>query len=57
MTGIVSPAADSQAGLELVAVTASYGGAPVLREVTIRVPKSSVVAVLGANGAGKTTTM
>jgi branched-chain amino acid transport system ATP-binding protein len=57
VTGNASPAAVGDAGLELVAVTAGYGGAPVLREVSIRVPKSSAIAVLGANGAGKTTTM
>jgi len=41
--------------LELRSVTAGYGGATVLRDVTIAVPPSSVVALLGANGAGKTT--
>ncbi|WP_246361108.1 ABC transporter ATP-binding protein [Haloechinothrix aidingensis] len=36
-------------------VSAGYGHAPVLREVSMWVPPRSVVALLGANGAGKTT--
>lgn len=36
-------------------VTAGYGLAPVLRDVSVQVDKGEVVAVLGANGAGKTT--
>ena len=36
-------------------VSAGYAGTTVLREVTLVVPPSSVVALLGANGAGKTT--
>jgi branched-chain amino acid transport system ATP-binding protein len=43
--------------LELVDVRAGYDGSPVLLGVTLRVPPSSVVALLGANGAGKTTTL
>src|SRR5882757_3076904 len=41
--------------LELRRVSAGYGGTRVLRDVTLRVPDGSVVALLGANGAGKTT--
>lgn len=41
--------------LELHEVTAGYGDATVLREVSLWVPPRSVVALLGANGAGKTT--
>jgi branched-chain amino acid transport system ATP-binding protein len=40
---------------ELQKVTAGYGGHVVLRDVTLKVPAGSVVALLGANGAGKTT--
>lgn len=40
---------------ELDAVTAGYGHAPVLRDVSLWVPSGSVVALLGPNGAGKTT--
>lgn len=36
-------------------ITAGYGSSTVLRDVTLTVPKSSVVALLGPNGAGKTT--
>jgi branched-chain amino acid transport system ATP-binding protein len=41
--------------LELVRVHAGYDDAPVLRDVTLRVPTGTVVALLGPNGAGKTT--
>ena len=41
--------------VELRNVTAGYGGATVLRDISISVPPSTVVAVLGPNGAGKTT--
>jgi len=36
-------------------VSAGYGAATVLRNVTLHVDDSEVVAVIGANGAGKTT--
>lgn len=36
-------------------VSAGYGMAPVLRDVSLQVAQGEVVAVLGANGAGKTT--
>jgi branched-chain amino acid transport system ATP-binding protein len=36
-------------------VSAGYGLAPVLRDVSLHVDPGEVVAVLGANGAGKTT--
>ena len=41
--------------LELAHVTAGYGAATVLRDVSLVVPSGSVVALLGPNGAGKTT--
>jgi branched-chain amino acid transport system ATP-binding protein len=41
--------------LSLEHIDAGYAGTPVLRDVNIVVPPSSVVALLGANGAGKTT--
>jgi len=41
--------------LEVQGLVAGYGGAPVLRDVDLRVPVGSITAVLGANGAGKTT--
>ncbi|MEU4237965.1 ABC transporter ATP-binding protein [Actinoplanes sp. NPDC026619] len=36
-------------------LTAGYGAAPVLHEVSFSVRSKEIVAVLGANGAGKTT--
>lgn len=41
--------------LEISSVTAGYGDAMVLHDVTVSVPAGSVVALLGPNGAGKTT--
>ena len=41
--------------LELRNVNAGYGAVPVLRDVSLSVAPSAVVAVLGPNGAGKTT--
>lgn len=41
--------------LELNHVHAGYGDHQVLRDVSLWVPRSSVVALLGPNGAGKTT--
>jgi branched-chain amino acid transport system ATP-binding protein len=41
--------------LELQGVTAGYGGATVLREVSLTVAAGTVTALLGPNGAGKTT--
>jgi ABC-type branched-subunit amino acid transport system ATPase component len=37
------------------AVTAGYGGAPVVRDVSIQVGAGEVVAMIGPNGAGKST--
>ena len=41
--------------LSLHGVTAGYGTTTVLRDVDLRVPDGSVVALIGPNGAGKTT--
>jgi branched-chain amino acid transport system ATP-binding protein len=40
---------------EFAGITAGYGAATVLREVSLSVPEGSVVALIGPNGAGKTT--
>jgi branched-chain amino acid transport system ATP-binding protein len=41
--------------LGLEDLTISYGGSPVVHEVTLTVPNGEAVALLGPNGAGKTT--
>jgi branched-chain amino acid transport system ATP-binding protein len=43
--------------LTIESLTGGYGDTMVLREVSLTVPPSSVVALLGANGAGKSTTL
>ena len=41
--------------LEVEGLTAGYGAAPVLHDISLTVQAGQIVAVLGANGAGKTT--
>ena len=41
--------------LELAGISAGYGGAQTLFDVSMRVDPGEAVAVIGANGAGKTT--
>lgn len=41
--------------LEVRALTAGYGAAPVLRDISLGVGTGEAVALLGVNGAGKTT--
>ena len=43
--------------LELEGVNAFYGRIQALRQVTLRVEKGEIVALIGSNGAGKTTTL
>lgn len=43
--------------LALAGLSAGYGGAPVVRDLSLTVSRGEVVALLGANGAGKTTTL
>jgi branched-chain amino acid transport system ATP-binding protein len=50
-------AAVATATLEITGLTAGYGGAPVLRDLSLNVSGGEVVALMGANGAGKTTTL
>jgi ABC-type multidrug transport system ATPase subunit len=41
--------------IELHGVTQHYGVRPVLREISLRIERGEVVAILGPNGMGKTT--
>jgi branched-chain amino acid transport system ATP-binding protein len=41
--------------LEVANLVAGYGGAPVLRGISVKAAAGAVTAVLGANGVGKTT--
>ena len=50
------PAAE-EALLTLSGVCAGYGGADVLKEVTLEVPHGGITCVVGPNGAGKSTVM
>lgn len=43
------------AALETRRLTVSYGDAPALKQVTMRVPRNRVVALIGPSGCGKTT--
>ncbi len=45
----------SDLALELRNVDAGYGDIEVLQDVSIAVPRNTIVSVLGANGAGKST--
>jgi len=52
----MSVARDDLAGLLSVrGLTAGYGDVPVLRDVSLEVRESEIVALVGSNGAGKTT--
>jgi branched-chain amino acid transport system ATP-binding protein len=54
---LTAASAVATAALEVDGLTAGYGGAPVLRDLTLTVSRGEVVALMGANGAGKTTTL
>lgn len=55
----LAPAPDgpSAQGIEIVGMSAGYGGVAVVRDLNIHVRPGEVVALLGPNGAGKTTTL
>jgi len=52
---VTSSAASEPGLLTLQGITAGYGAGPALRDVSLTVPKGTLVALLGANGAGKST--
>ena len=43
--------------LELAGLTARYGAAPVLKDLSLVVEEGEIVTLLGSNGAGKSTTL
>ena len=43
--------------LEIKDLWCHYGGAEVLKGVTINIPEGKIVTIIGANGAGKSTTL
>jgi urea transport system ATP-binding protein len=43
--------------LELTGVTSFYGSSPVLQNVSVFLPRGTILSVLGRNGVGKTTLM
>jgi branched-chain amino acid transport system ATP-binding protein len=49
------PAEKRAALLEVDGLGAGYGGMPVLRDVSLKVHRAEIVALVGSNGAGKTT--
>lgn len=54
-TSLADRADRPQPYLEVRDVTAGYGGAPVVSEISVTVGRGEVVSVLGPNGAGKST--
>jgi branched-chain amino acid transport system ATP-binding protein len=55
--GAPGPAAGGEPLLEVEGLEAGYGLSQVLRDVSFRVRRGEVVAMLGRNGVGKTTTL
>jgi branched-chain amino acid transport system ATP-binding protein len=41
--------------LHIEGLRSSYGSIPVLKDVSIQIPKGEIVSIIGANGAGKST--
>lgn len=53
----IAPASAAEALVELRDVTFGYGDRPVLQNLSLRVPRGKVTALMGASGGGKTTVL
>ena len=47
----------SDIAIEVEGLTKSFGGRPVVRDLSMRVRRGSIYGFLGPNGSGKTTTI
>ena len=52
-----SPRDGRQDGLDVEGLRKSYRNKPVIRDVSLRLARGEVVALLGPNGSGKTTSV
>lgn len=62
MTAVTERAVDevgtgstTDAGIDVAEVSAGYGGAPVIRDLSLQVPRGAVYGLTGPTGSGKTT--
>lgn len=46
---------DEEAALRVEGITAGYGGAPIIEQVSIKAHRGAITAIVGPNGAGKST--
>jgi ABC-type branched-subunit amino acid transport system ATPase component len=53
--GAPAPLPPEEPVLRAEGVTAGYGGAPIIEDVTLAVPAGKITAIVGPNGAGKST--
>jgi branched-chain amino acid transport system ATP-binding protein len=56
-TPATSKLSDSPALLSLAGVSSGYGGADIIKQVSLEVPRGGITCVVGPNGAGKSTLM
>ncbi|MCB9478419.1 MAG: metal ABC transporter ATP-binding protein [Deltaproteobacteria bacterium] len=52
---IVPELPDEKIAVDLAGVTVSYSSKPVLRHITVRIPRGVMTSITGPNGSGKTT--